>query len=535
MQETVRNLILQHNIPTSQLEKKAVYVRWSTDDQGQGHTLEVQLEGCFKFCRDHHINVNPDMIFVDDGYTGAELDRPGLDKIRELVAAGRIDGAFIYKLDRLSRRVKDICNLVLDEWDKTCYLISVTEPFIDTSTPMGIMILQMFGTFAEFEWNVIRQRTLGGKMKSAEQGLNPGIKAPYGYVNKDSRFVIVPEEAEIVIKIYDKCLSGKGRNAIAHSLNSLGIRFRDNKPWTESTVGHILRNPIYTGILTYGKTTQNRKRSRKPGTPSCQKNEKFIQVESSNIDLIIDRETFEQAQRILDSRNVYNTGLSGRAVASDHLLTGVGYCICGHRLGAKGHGSKQNKRYYKCQGATTKGRSFCDALSISEEEADVKVIARLEKDLIGVDRATLMEAYLQKNQAAVDIQRKAVEGLKKDLEALQINRDRADKDYLHGLKIDDYNRIVKICNEEIAALSLQLKQGEAALESAIASQEDTREVERIIQKFSHFSNLSVSDKKQIIRDLVEKIVIYTGPSRQEPIFDIVTKYPALEECRDEKP
>ncbi|HLN60111.1 MAG TPA: recombinase family protein, partial [Symbiobacteriaceae bacterium] len=102
--------------------KAAIYIRWSTDDQGDGTTLEVQRRNCEMYVQSQGWHINPDLIFVDEGWSGGNLDRPGLNRLRAMVRKGAIDVVVVFKLDRLSRNVLDTVNLVLDEWEGHCYL-----------------------------------------------------------------------------------------------------------------------------------------------------------------------------------------------------------------------------------------------------------------------------------------------------------------------------------------------------------------------------------------------------------------------------
>jgi site-specific DNA recombinase len=133
----------------------AIYIRWSTEDQGDGTTLDVQLEACRAYLAGQGWPFNPGHIFIDEGVSGATLQRPALTRLREAVARGQVDCVVVYKLDRLSRSVVDVVKLVLDEWDGRCCVKSAREP-IDTQTQAG-------------------------KLRRAQEGRNPGMPAAYGF------------------------------------------------------------------------------------------------------------------------------------------------------------------------------------------------------------------------------------------------------------------------------------------------------------------------------------------------------------------
>ncbi|HWI61263.1 MAG TPA: recombinase family protein, partial [Symbiobacteriaceae bacterium] len=161
-----------------QVSKVAIYIRWSTEDQGEGTTLEVQMDACKGYILSQGWPFRDDLIFVDDGISGATLDRPALGRLRGLVREGEVDCVVVYKLDRLSRTVLDMLKLVLEEWEGCCHVKSAREP-IDTLTPTGKMFFYQLMSFAEWERNVIRERTMAGRLRRAQEGKNPGLMMPY--------------------------------------------------------------------------------------------------------------------------------------------------------------------------------------------------------------------------------------------------------------------------------------------------------------------------------------------------------------------
>lgn len=178
--------------------KIAIYLRWSTDEQTSGTTLEIQLTSCKNYILSQGWNINEELIFIDDGYTGANLERPEMTRLRKCVQEGKVDCIIVYRLDRLSRNLKDAVNLVMGEWIDTSYLKSVTEP-IDTTTPLGKQIFYILMGFAEMEREVIKDRVWSGKVTRAKEGKNAGFKPAYGYINElgnPGNFIVVQEELD---------------------------------------------------------------------------------------------------------------------------------------------------------------------------------------------------------------------------------------------------------------------------------------------------------------------------------------------------
>lgn len=155
----------------------AIYNRVSTDEQGKGYSLETQLEGCREYVRKCDDIVVGE--FADD-YTGTKLDRPELDKVRDLARAGSINKVVAFELDRLARgMVKQI--LIEEEfakWDVTVeYVLAEYE-----DNPEGRLQKNVRAVVAEYEREKIIERSIRGKRGRAKAGqINPGRVAKYGF------------------------------------------------------------------------------------------------------------------------------------------------------------------------------------------------------------------------------------------------------------------------------------------------------------------------------------------------------------------
>jgi DNA invertase Pin-like site-specific DNA recombinase len=229
----------------------AVYIRWSTDEQTQGTTLEVQREACQHFLKSQGWNYVEELVFVDDGYSGGNMDRPALARLRAAINVGDVAAVVVYKLDRLSRNLLDCVNLVRQEWAKVA-LFSTMERF-DTHSSVGQMVFNILVSFAEFERNVIRDRMMSGKRKRWEQGRNSGFKYPYGYRRSATgSFEIDPAQAEVVRRMYGDYIQGAGFAVIRDRLNQEGIPAPSGGQWRICSIQLILKNPFYAGHMAAG-------------------------------------------------------------------------------------------------------------------------------------------------------------------------------------------------------------------------------------------------------------------------------------------
>jgi site-specific DNA recombinase len=223
-----------------------LYTRISTDEENQPTSLASQHERLEAFCK-----VQEDWRIVarhDDRSTGTKLDRPGLQAALDLARQGRIDQLLVYRIDRISRKVRQLASIA-DELDGLGVILrSATEPF-DTGSPAGRMMLQMLGVFAEFEHATIVDRITAGIERRAKEGRWYSGRPPFGYTLHDGQLAPDPITAPVVRHIYR--LYGEdrlGTIAIAHQLRA------EHAPgpsagWGHPAVHRVLTNPTYLGRI----------------------------------------------------------------------------------------------------------------------------------------------------------------------------------------------------------------------------------------------------------------------------------------------
>lgn len=236
------------------------YVRVSTEEQAQtGFGLDVQETRVRAYCE--ALGRPLAAVVRDDGWSGATLDRPGLQALLGRMRAGEVGCVVIAKLDRLSRSLRNLLNLYAEEFEAAgVALVSVAEQF-DTSTASGRLFFQVVGSFAEFERNVITERTSGGRKEKARKGGYAGGRAPLGYTaTRGARRLSVDDEgAAAVRRTFDLAAEGGSRRSIAERLNAEGYRTAEGREFTHVQVGRILaRRDVYEGAYRYGDVEAER-------------------------------------------------------------------------------------------------------------------------------------------------------------------------------------------------------------------------------------------------------------------------------------
>jgi site-specific DNA recombinase len=501
--------------------KVAIYIRWSTEDQSNGTTLETQLEGCKHYILSQGWNISDSLIFIDNGYSGGNLNRPEITKLRKQIDDNLIDCVVIFKIDRLSRSVVDTVNLVLDEWEGKAYIKSARE-LLDTSTPMGRQFLYILSSFAEFERSVIKERTFSGKTKRASEGKNSGFIYCFGYKKGiNNQFKIVPEEAEIVKRIYNDYLQGRGSFGIAVDLNTNGIKNRNNKQWSGNTILYMLQNKAYIGILEYGRSIRNpSKNYKQKGEKSRLKNEQFSSVESQYIPSIITPEIFYAVQELKKSRSVKISKISGRALSSEHLLSGILKCKCGYsRFGLN---IKKGERfaYYDCVGNKQRGKSFCNSGLIRKDilERDIMKEIRQDLDFSNEEKFNKIEKNYQKNyQNQLNNLKKSIKLLESNLLSLENQLIRIDIDYRNQtIDAKTHNRLYNQIETEKNSINIRLIELKDNLDNKKLNIINLDEIKSIPTILNQWDSLSIVQQKNLLRKIIDYIIVYKKPGIENP-------------------
>ena len=332
-----------------------IYCRISREDQST-YSLQTQEAACRQLAETEGYTVLE--CFVDNGYSSERLDRPGLEKLRELVRAQAVDAVIAHSPDRLSRKVGH--QYILEEEFKRfnirlLYCTSTTE-----DTPEGRLTSHIRSAISEFELETLRERTRRGRRARAQAGLPQlGYGVPYGYrynpVSNTSRGELVPdpEQASIVQEIFQLRLQGIGGGRIAQILTARGVPTKKNKPrWCPSTVLGILRSRILIGEAFFNKShyvdppDNSRRRKhvvKRTKTTRVKHNpEDWIPVE---VPAIIDRATFDAVQEKMS----HSYEMNPRNRKHTYLYTNARLkCSCGRVMSGFYESRRGGTRFYRC-------------------------------------------------------------------------------------------------------------------------------------------------------------------------------------------
>jgi site-specific DNA recombinase len=243
------------------LTRAALYARVSTEKQEREETVASQVALLQQTAEARGYAVLPGNVFIDDGVSGTRLDRPALERLRDLAAEGTFDVLLVTAPDRLARRYAYQVVLVEELTRCGCEVVFVHQHL--GASPEEQMLLQMQGVFAEYERALIHERTRRGQLFAARQGRVNWGNPPYGYtyIHKTTttpQHLIVNEaEAEVVREIYRWCVEEQlSSYAIHRRLTLQGVPPRKSKHsrWAQSSVIELLRDSIDKGEAYYNRT-----------------------------------------------------------------------------------------------------------------------------------------------------------------------------------------------------------------------------------------------------------------------------------------
>jgi site-specific DNA recombinase len=400
MGATMSDVISQTNGQTGRVA--AIYARVSSERQRQDETIHSQTVGLRELAAGRGLLVVEDLVFEDEGFSGASLQRPALERLRDRAAEGRFEVLLCHAPDRLARRYAYQV-LLLEELQRVGVEVVFAKEPERGGTPEDELLRQFQGMIAEYERAQIAERTRRGKAHRARTGSQAVMSgAPYGYryVKKadhcDAYWEIDELEAQVVREVFARYVNdGVSIGEIARWLSERGVRTRKGKTvWDRSTVWAMLRNPAYRGQAAFGKTkTADRhgaptRTTRARGERHGRRPTRYDQPAETwtliAVPPLISDETFELAQ----ARLAENARFSRRNTKELTLLQGVLVCReCGYSC-YRTCTRTTNKRisYYRCigqDGWRHVGGRVCKSSPIRADELDTLVwdeVRRLLED-----------------------------------------------------------------------------------------------------------------------------------------------------------
>jgi site-specific DNA recombinase len=503
-----------------------IYARVSSDKQREEHTIASQTAALRVFAQEQGFSVPDEWVIEDEGYSGATLVRPGLERVRDLVAEGQVDAVLVHSPDRLSRKYAYQV-LLLEEFARN----NVQTMFVkapQTATPEDQLLLQFQGMIAEYERAQILERSRRGKRHRALQGVvNVLCGAPYGYryIRKSEHapasYSTIDSEASVVRMVYELYTAkGLSIGAITRSLNAQAIPTRKQiSRWERSTVWAMLRNPAYKGAACFNKTTTTpRQRITRPlrmrGGAASRNSAHHERPRNEWIEIpvpaIITEETFALAAERLQA----NKDQAPRRTITPSVVQGLVTCRkCGYSLYRTATRTSARKiYYYRCLGSDRWRHltgPLCDSKPVRQEILDEVVWREVLKLL---ESPRLIEEELQRRLATarnVGPGKRRQEILQRDLVRVQSSMERLMTAYQEDLlSLDGLRRRMPDVRKREQSIRAELNAIENELADPAAYLRLAETVAGFLARLRETAKtLDVSERQRIVRLLVKEIIV----------------------------
>ena len=468
----------------------AIYTRKSTEEglNQDFNSLDAQREAAEAYIRSqvHEGWTAISAQYDDGGYTGANMDRPALKRLLGDVEARKVDCVLVYKVDRLSRSIRDFARM-MDLFEKHgVSFVSVTQQF-NTTTSLGRLTLNILLSFAQFEREIISERTRDKQRAARKKGKWTGGHLILGYDldPRATKLLVNPTEAEQVRSIFQWYIEGESVISIVDKARRADWR---NKQWTtrdgklyggqplrRQHIYKLLANVVYGGKISLGEELY-------PGEHEA----------------IIDQQTFELVQERLRQNSTARDNTQRAKIES--LLRGLIYCSrCGSGMYQTCSPRKERVyRYYVCLRAQERTDEYCTTRAVSApavEEAVVESIRRVGvhprvlEETARVVRQRLAERATEVRQELNGAHHK-VKNLKSQLARLREPEPARESD-LNGQLATGEARVAELKRELLVRERERL---------------DEKELRRMIESFDElWKTLNIEEQSRLLRQLIEKV------------------------------
>lgn len=495
------------------MKKAAIYMRVSTQNQEDEETIQSQKSELLKRVQEDDVLLSSDCIYEDDGWTGATLEREGLDNLRSEAKDKKINVVYIYDRGRIARPYFLQEVVIRELADIGVETISLHD--INATNPTENVMAGMMGLFHEYERVKIAERMRLGKLRKVRDNKKLlGYQPKYGYDYhlriksgpdaRDGHFTINKKQAKVVLQIYEWADSGMSKYAIRDELyrqNILPAKAKRDQ-WCTSVIDRLLRDTTYMGIHYYNKsesvvTKSPRKeikyRRTTKGSRIARPQSEWFQME---VPAIVSPELFKKVQEQL----LRNKRTSRRNNSkNNYLLGGVLECICGYAR--TGDPTKHNL-YYRC---CDRLNNACGTRKCHEKGVNATVLDTLVwnniKNLLTQPELVFEQAKRWQEGASPLLAR--LDGLKGRLMGFAESESRYAKMYGEGVMPEQiYKENISLLNEGRSKVLAEI----SGLEDELSNKPSIPLEKLVDGVLKLVEDLDFSKKKLIIQKVVTKVV-----------------------------
>lgn len=401
-----------------EIKNAGIYIRVSTDDQARaGFSLPEQKEKLLSLCEFKGYNVFK--VYEDAGISAKDMEhRPKFQEMLNDVKTGKINYIVAYKLDRVTRSVRDLEELINILEKYNCYLVCDRDD-VNTSTANGRFFVRMLTVLSQLEIEIVSERTKFGLNGAIKSGHLPS-QAPLGYKHENKKLVIDYSTKDVVIRIFELYYNGNSYQTISNILNEEQVLGKTN--WRDSTITAILENEVYKGDFVHGKRTKH---------PTYYENV---------VEPLVSKEMWEdcQAQKKKNSRAYQRT-------LTYLFLQKIRCPRCNNLMGGKATKKKNGNVYYYY---------YCNDCKFNLKENVIEeYFENFINEIVEYD-SVVNQFFLPMIKQKFD---EPKELLEKELDKQNAKLDRIRKAYISGaFDLEEYNAEKKIVDEAISKIQSEL-------------------------------------------------------------------------------
>lgn len=323
-----------------------LYTRVSTEEQSrEGFSIAAQEKVLRAWCV---VKGYEDvLLFSDPGFSAKDLRRPALTQLLERVRQGGVHAVLVWKLDRLSRSLKDTLHILEDVLQPAGTELVSTSESIDTATPAGRLMLNVLASFAQAERENTQERVRMVSAQLARTGRHMGGVPPFGYRVVDGAYQLDEPAAAAVRNLFEMYLQGYGYGDLIAYLDKNGFRSARGGPFSKSSLHDLLINEKYTGVYTWNRTaaaSKSGKRSHRVSKPE----EEIVRI-PGGIPAIVPQETWLAVQALMRKNRYRNAAYTAKQT---YMLSGIIFCeACGSAMTVRSGSYDRDgtpQRYYAC-------------------------------------------------------------------------------------------------------------------------------------------------------------------------------------------
>ena len=515
----------------------AIYSRKSIySDKSDSTATQIKL--CKEYISSHYTDYTI-FEYEDEGYTGANTDRPGFSKLMHNITLGTIDVLICYKIDRISRNVVDFSSTFETLQKYNVEFVSIKEQ-LDTSTPLGRAMMYICSVFSQMERETIAERVKDNMIELAKDGKWAGGKPPIGYkieriiTNGKSHAVLTPDEEEVqyVHNIFDLFFKLKTLNALESYYRNNGIKTKTGSYFSSSQFYNILHNPCYVaatkdvylffeslgcqmastidkfngefGVIVYGRTRGGKKKGHYTNDPS-----KWIVSVGLHQPIMSDEKWLKAQSQF--GNNIINKTRKNKV----GLLYGILKCKCGYSMKTKlKHCNKCDKDYahYFCTNRYRRGIQYCEQGHVTISSLDDAIIDLLNQ--IKSDKQIIYKHIPNSNPISSC---RTETDIKKDINLIEkkiLNLTSTLQDNMSSTASKYIILQIETLDKTLQKHKIELREFQLIQQTKISEEERINSIYNSICSYlEKFDTLDYDDKNTYLRDII-KTCIWDGTELQ---------------------